>query len=461
MNTILPPGSLLQNRYRIERLLGQGGFGAVYQATDLRLSGRLVAVKENFDHSPGALAQFQTEASLLANLNHPALPRVTDYFVEPNGRRYLVMDDVEGDDLETRVAQSGRIAPGQALLWACQVLDALEYLHTRQPPVIHRDVKPSNIKIQPDGQAKLVDFGIAKEYNPTQKTQYGARAVSEGYSPIEQYGSGITDARSDIYALGATLYFVLTGLMPPKAPDLAAGVRLVPPTSLGLTLSPTVENAILKAMSVQPAQRFQTAREFYNALNAPISQQATFIPARPAVTVAATATARPNIAASPLPQPRPLAPATPIPSVIRLPTPAAINYASWGERLAAYLIDGGIMTLLFFCSQIPLASTNSQTNPSNTVALLSCLILLIELVFNAVYFVGLTTASGQTVGKKIMGIRVLSQDGSRVTISQALTRYIGYFVGTLILYIGFLWPLWDAQHQALHDKLAGTIVIRT
>src|SRR5581483_5738832 len=185
-----------------------GGMGAVYKAWDLRLSGHFVAVKENFETSQVAQSQFQTEAILLANLDHPMLPRVTDHFIEPSGRQYLVMDYVEGQDLDQMVNGRGPVNESQAIVWMTQILNALEYLHTQPRPIIHRDIKPANIKIRPDGRAMLVDFGIAKVHTIGQQTVAGALAYSPGFSPLEQYGYGSTDARSDIYSVGATLYFI-------------------------------------------------------------------------------------------------------------------------------------------------------------------------------------------------------------------------------------------------------------
>ena len=148
--------------------------GAVYQAQDTRLGNRAVAVKENFDASSEAQAQFQLEATTLASLIHPNLPRVNDHFIEPSGKQYLVMDFVEGQDLQEMLDQRGRLGEAQARPWIEQVCEALEYLHGQNPPVIHRDLKPANIKITPSGRAMLVDFGIAKQYRAGQKTMAAA-----------------------------------------------------------------------------------------------------------------------------------------------------------------------------------------------------------------------------------------------------------------------------------------------
>ncbi len=263
----LTTGMVLVNRYRIVKLLGRGGFGAVYRAWDTRLN-IPCAVKENFDATPDASRQFTREASILGSLNHPNLPRVTDHFSVPGQGQYLVMDFVEGEDLQTILDQTGGPAPeAQALSWIAQVCDALNYLHSQQPPIIHRDIKPANIRITPQGKAMLVDFGIAKVYDPLKRTTQGARAVTPGFAPFEQYGQKPTDARSDIYALGATLYAALTGQTPPESIDRVAGADLQPPRKLNPAISPAIERAILQAMALQPPQRFANAVEFKTALH--------------------------------------------------------------------------------------------------------------------------------------------------------------------------------------------------
>lgn len=268
----LMPGIVLNNRYKIVRLLGQGGMGAVYLAEDINLPGRQVAVKENFDPSIAAQDQFKREALILARLRHQNLPQVTDHFIErASGRQYLIMDYIEGDDLETLLAQRGPLPETEVLNWMAQVLDALEYMHFwvdpttgQMAPVIHRDIKPANIKVTPQGRVILVDFGIAK-YQTGAGTQTGARAASPGFSPVEQYTGG-TDARSDIYAVGATLYCLLTGQVPPESPAIAAGTPLPPPRKLNPAISPNTEQVILRAMQIQAAARYQNVRELHRAL---------------------------------------------------------------------------------------------------------------------------------------------------------------------------------------------------
>ncbi len=264
----LQTGQVLNNRYRIVKLLGEGGFGAVYRSWDSNLN-RPSAVKENKDTSPEAQRQFTREATVLANLSHPNLPRVTDHFILPGQGQYLVMDYVEGDDLASLVRQRGPVPVKQAVLWISQVADALDYLHSRQPPVVHRDIKPANIRVTPDGRAMLVDFGLVKVYNPQFKTTLGARAVTPGYAPPEQYGQGSTDARSDLYALGATLYNILTAQEPLESVQRMSGAQLRPTRQINPNVPPSIDQAIERALRLEPTQRFQKVSEFKASLALP------------------------------------------------------------------------------------------------------------------------------------------------------------------------------------------------
>lgn len=262
----LETGQVLNNRYRIVKLLGQGGFGAVYRAWDANLN-RPCAVKENLDTSPEAQRQFTREATVLANLSHPNLPRVTDHFILPGQGQYLVMDFVEGDDLASIVRQRGTVPVQQAIIWISQVADALEYLHSRDPVVVHRDIKPANIRVTPEGRAMLVDFGLVKVYNPQLKTTMGARAVTPGYAPPEQYGQGSTDARSDIYALGATLFAILTAQEPLESVQRMSGSQMGLANQFNPSVSPAMSEVIERSLRLEPSQRYQSAGEFKAALN--------------------------------------------------------------------------------------------------------------------------------------------------------------------------------------------------
>ncbi len=289
----LNSGQILNNRYRIVKLLGEGGFGAVYRAWDMNLNGPC-AVKENNETSPDAARQFAREASLLFNLHHPNLPRVTDHFTVPGQGQYLVMDFVEGEDMQAMLTRAGGALPEeQVLAWVAQICDALAYMHAQNPPIIHRDIKPGNIKITPDGRAVLVDFGIAKAYDPNLATTQGARAVTPGFSPPEQYGEGKTDARSDVYALGATLYTLLTGQIPASSVDIIAGTSPLPKpvTVVNPQVTAKVSDAITRAMNPGRTGRFGSVSELRAALGLPTAPLARPASAPIMATVAATESA--------------------------------------------------------------------------------------------------------------------------------------------------------------------------
>jgi serine/threonine protein kinase len=263
---MLQTGQVLHDRYRVVAQLAQGGFGAVYKGWDISLN-KHIAIKENLDTSPEAQRQFQHEAQILATLTHPNLPRVQDHFLLPGQGQYLIMDFIEGEDLQDMLIRLGQpLSEDYALAWITQVCEALAYLHTQNPPIIHRDIKPANIKITPQGKAVLVDFGISKIYDPKLKTTVGARAVTPGYSPVEQYGQGVTDTRSDIYALGATLYMLLTGQEPQESVQRTLEDTLKSANQINPQVMPTVAQVVHKAMIVSPSGRYQSVPELQTAL---------------------------------------------------------------------------------------------------------------------------------------------------------------------------------------------------
>jgi serine/threonine protein kinase len=280
---MLQRGQILLGKYRVVRLLGQGGMGAVYLAEHTRLPGQLLAIKENIPElstDPATQAQlrrqFYTEARTLAGLDHPNLPKVSDFFIE-GGVEYLVMDYIEGDALDQVLAkhlqQTGRPLPeAQVLAWADQILAVLSYLHSRQPsPVIHRDVKPANIILAPNGRVHLVDFGLVKLLSGAgQSTAAAMRGMgTPEYTALEQYGFGVgrTDARTDLYALAATLYHLLTGQAPLEVPQRVLQPKgLAAPKQLNPSLSTNTASAIIKALEIQPDQRYQSADEMRMAL---------------------------------------------------------------------------------------------------------------------------------------------------------------------------------------------------
>jgi len=267
----LSPDTILNQRYRILSILGQGGMGSVYKAMD-EVLGVEVAVKENLFLSDEYSRQFEQEARILAGMRHPNLPRVGDYFYITGQGQYLIMDYIDGEDLRERIDRLGCVPEKDVVLIGIEICNALTYLHNRPSSVLHRDIKPGNIKITPTGEVVLVDFGLAKVVEGDQVTRTGARAMTPGYSPPEQYGTARTDVRTDIYSLGATLYAALTGLIPEDALERATGrVKLTPLRQIKSNISRKLANVIEKALSVEPENRFQSAEEFKLALGAAIN----------------------------------------------------------------------------------------------------------------------------------------------------------------------------------------------
>lgn len=276
----LKKGEVLRSRYKIREQIGQGGTGSIYLADDIRLQGRLCAVKE-VEHNRAlppqfiaqAREQFFREASILARLDHPNLPKVSDFFSE-GPRDYLVMDYVPGKDLRERMLEARRdktfLAESEVLRWTAQLADALNYMHQQDPPIVHRDIKPSNLKITPSGLIKLVDFGLVKILAPNEVTITIIQGQGTAlYTPLEQYGGDDThtDIRADIFSFGATLYHLLTNEPPAEARKRFLDTRsLIPPREINPSLSPRVEKAILWAMSLHPDDRPQTVLEFREAL---------------------------------------------------------------------------------------------------------------------------------------------------------------------------------------------------
>ncbi len=280
----LPPAAKLQQRYRIVRTIGSGGMGTVYLAEDMRLGGRLCAVKEHRpDPSLDAVdlaklrRQFeQREARILAELDHPSLPKVFDYFTE-DGSDYLVMEYVAGDnlsaELERHLSEAGRPLPEKVvLIWAKQVLDALHYLHTRPTgAIIHRDIKPANIILTAEGRTKLVDFGLAKLVAPLSAAaaSRSIQLLTPEYAPPEQFiaSLGPMDERSDVFSFGATLYHLLTGTSPPSAQERAFGAAaMVPAPERYAEVSSATGEALMRACALKKEERFGSASELRRAL---------------------------------------------------------------------------------------------------------------------------------------------------------------------------------------------------
>jgi eukaryotic-like serine/threonine-protein kinase len=271
---MIESGTLLQNRYRVVKQIGQGGMGAVYVALDERF-GSTVAVKQTFFDDPTLSRAFEREAHLLNHLRHTALPKVSDHFTEGEGQ-FLVMEFIEGSDLSELLQQrNGSAFPvADVLNWADALLDALDYLHTHEPQVIHRDIKPQNLKLTPRGQIVLLDFGLAKGNSTQTRANLTASVFgySRSYAPLEQIQGTGTDTRSDLYSLAATLYHLLTGVVPVDALTRASAIinsqpDPLRPAHLAHAQVPAAVGEILRrAMSQNAAHRQPTAAELRTAL---------------------------------------------------------------------------------------------------------------------------------------------------------------------------------------------------
>lgn len=269
MREHLKEGTCIHNRYKVVRLLGEGGMGAVYLCEDNEVAGKVWAVKEMcLKYAPNylqdqAVSQFKREVEILATMSHPNLPQISHFF-QFEDNYFLVMEYIEGRHLgEVLQEHGGKLKECDVTSWAMQICDVLDYLHNQTPnPIIYRDLKPTNIMLTAHGQIKLIDFGIARFYDPCKVTDT-FKMGSIGFSPPEQYrGKGITDARSDIYSLGATLHFLLTN----RDPQDEAPFSFPPPRTLCATLSPKIDRIVVKALEYKRENRFQTAAEMKKAL---------------------------------------------------------------------------------------------------------------------------------------------------------------------------------------------------
>ncbi|MDF1501083.1 MAG: protein kinase [Anaerolineales bacterium] len=329
----LEQNEILNDRYRIDGQLGKGGMGTVYLAHDRTLDIH-VAVKENLNLNPESERQFRREARLLASLRHPNLPRVTDHFILED-RQYLVMDYIAGTDLHTRSMEKPPSVE-EVLDWADSVGDALAYLHIRQPPVIHRDIKPANLKLQPDGNVVLVDFGIAKESDQGITTT-GARGLTPGFSPPEQYGDQRTDARSDQYALAATIYSLLTGQRPADSIKRMLGKeQLKPARELNPAIPEHVDAGLQRALALDKDQRFPSVVEFRKALRGELDME----------TVRAS-----------------------LPSLdgATIPARRSSNRAIWIGGIAAVVLVGGGLALAL-SGALPFLRSEPTSTPTHTAA---------------------------------------------------------------------------------------------
>jgi serine/threonine protein kinase/regulator of sirC expression with transglutaminase-like and TPR domain len=263
----LPDQTLLAGRYQLLSRIGQGGMGAVYKAADTRFNNRPVAIKEmsSTGLSPASLQEavtaFEREAHLLADLLHPNLPRIYEHFAE-NDRSYLVMDFIEGQTLEEYLEQigGGPLPVDQVIKWAEQLCDVLNYLHTHQPPIVFRDLKPANVMISESGHIFLIDFGIARIFKPGKQHDTVALG-SPGYAAPEQYGKSQSTPRSDIYSLGALLHHLLTGHDPSEQPFF-----FQPASKLNPAVDPALDALLQKMLEMDSDRRPGSALEVLNTL---------------------------------------------------------------------------------------------------------------------------------------------------------------------------------------------------
>jgi serine/threonine protein kinase len=268
----VPTGHLLDGRYRVSKVIGQGGMGRVYLANDTRLANRPVAVKEMIvgagEHEKKAIEDFAREARVLAALSHPGIPNLIDYFVQSD-RHYLVMEFVAGGDLQgmlDRLGSGARIAEPKVIRWARQILDVLLFLHGQKPPIVYRDFKPGNIMIDRNNRAMLIDFGIARFLPPGGR---GTQIGSVGYAPPEQY-MGKAEPRSDLYSLAATMHHLLTGRDPQLEPPFSfPSVRQLAPE-----VSMQTERVVMRALEREIDKRPSSAREMMDALPVPDEDEA-------------------------------------------------------------------------------------------------------------------------------------------------------------------------------------------
>ncbi len=286
---MLASGAVLQGKYLIEKTLGQGGMGAVYRARVTSLAGKPVAIKEmvvDIDDDAmrtAAIAQFHREAEMLAGLDHPNLVDVTDYFEEA-GHQYLVMSLVDGQTLEVIANQAPGFLPIQDVVaWTQTLCDVLGYLHGQTPPIIFRDLKPDNIMLDSRQRIRLVDFGIARVFEAGSRTATFVKSVgTPGYSPVEQHGGSSTDPRSDVYALGATVYTLLTKTVPPVSVNLMSGDEsLIPPEAINPAIPAALSAVVLKMMGLRKEDRYQSMADVRQALQEATGGAAAAVTAAP------------------------------------------------------------------------------------------------------------------------------------------------------------------------------------
>jgi serine/threonine protein kinase len=272
----LAPNSMISNRYLVIQMIGKGGMGEVYLAVDQRLGSAVALKRTMFKDNAELGSAFEREAKILGRLRHPVLPKVIDHFIEGNDQ-YLVMENISGEDLGKRIEAAGKPFPlSWVMFWADQLLDALAYLHSHEPPIIHRDIKPENLKLTDDNHIVLLDFGLSKDFDSNSQSNSLGTGSVVGYSPyfasMEQVRGTGTDARSDLYSFSATIYQLLTHIMPPDSltrADAMLGGKpdpVQPINSINPEVSAAITEVILKGMAVRQDDRYNSASEMQKEL---------------------------------------------------------------------------------------------------------------------------------------------------------------------------------------------------
>lgn len=369
----LAQNTLIQNRYLIVHLIGKGGMGEVYLAVDQRL-GSAVALKRTYFAGEEMLGNaFEREARTLARMRHPVLPKVSDHFGE-NDEQFLVMEHISGDDLSKRLEAAAKPFPiSWVLFWADQLLDALSYLHSHEPPIIHRDIKPQNLKLTDENHIVLLDFGLSKtSTGQTNISQSGSTGSVVGYTPhyapMEQIRGIGTSPRSDLYSLSATLYQLLTNTVPvdalTRADAMLSGSSdpISPPHELNPEISESVSAVILKGMEISQDKRFGTAREMQKVLRRAFNELQQATTAKTVAFSLADTTDEP-VASGDTAAPLAAAPQDPLPEVKHEEVPEAkpvdmdATVAFSSEDLSSEPLQSGVKTEVFIAGSNPLPIT--------------------------------------------------------------------------------------------------------
>jgi len=450
--------TILNGKYRIVELLGKGAFAHVYRARHERLQ-RDVAIKtlRHGEEGVGSTRlsayrdRFQLEAELGAQFDDPHLIRVYD-FEEEDGALYLVMEYCPGGSLRKRL-EEGSVPIDDAVRMAREVAEGLALLHGHRPQIVHRDLKPSNILLSADGVWKVADLGLAQVPRRTSRRSVLESAADwhpgtpEYMSPEQEEMKGYLQPPSDVWALGAVLFEALTGEMY-KAVRPGTRARQLRP-EVPAWLDELVARSVAEERKARPWDGMAFAEALARADTGPVRPEPEPETKGPPVPPPGIGPVGPEPGPEPeiLPVPPPgIGPVEPEPEPKpeRLPTGDTVEYASFGSRVVAMLIDSTVLTVMYVVLGVATGG----------------LFLLVAPFVGIAYFVALTTGSGQTLGKRAMKIKVTKHDGAPVTIGTSLLRcVVGYTVSSLII-VGYLWPIWDKEKQALHDKIADTIVIK-